>query len=278
MSVIQTRDEAITSLDQAFGTWSGTWRGVWQQAAAQAAAACSEIDAERRHRATRVAALEAALSAASDEQRGVIAAQLERARRSLNGASVAAADAQRASEALRSEVRRVTTASDAVVSRAQADLRRRAGSLSDYRQSSGTSTTGLNGHGGPPPSGGILPAELTEVSLRDLDYGNNPLVGAFGKGGASKGDYRWATETWETVVRPGVGKGMSRDDFAARDSEHRAPPFRRTADVYDLFLGNSDRIVLSRTQAGKLDIVNGRHRVAVARELGITHLPARIVE
>jgi hypothetical protein len=277
MPIIQTRDEAITSLDQAFGTWSGTWRGVWQQAVAQAAAACSEIDGERRHRATRVAALEAALSAASEEQRVVIAAQLERARRSLDGASAAAAGARRASEAVRAEVRRVTTASDAVVSRAQADLRRRLGSLSDYRRYSGTSTTSLNGHSGP-TSGGVLPAELTEVPLDDLDYANNPLVGEFGKGGASKSDYRWAAETWDTVVRPGVGRGMSRDDFAARDAERGAPPFRRTADVHDLFLGDSDRIVLSRTAAGKLDIVNGRHRIAVARELGITHLPARIVE
>jgi len=267
----------MTSLEQAFGTWSGTWRGVWQQAAAQAAAACSEIDSERRHRASRVAALEAALAAASEEQRRVIAAQLERARRSLDGASAAAADARQASEALRAEVRRVTTASDAVVSRAQADLRRLLGSLSDYRRCSGASTTSFNGHSGP-PSGGVLPAELTEVPLHDLDYDNNPLVGEFGKGGASKGDYRWAAETWDTVVRPGVGRGMSRDDFVARDAERGAPPFRRTADVHDLFLGNSDRIVLSRTAAGKLDIVNGRHRIAVARESGITHLPARIVE
>jgi len=277
MPIIQTRDEAMTSLEQAFGTWSGTWRGVWQQAAAQAAAACSEIDSERRHRASRVAALEAALAAASEEQRGVIAAQLERARRSLDGASAAAADARQASEALRVEVRRVSTASDAVVVRAQADLRRRMGSLSDYRRSSGTPATNLNGHSGQ-PSVGAAPAELTEVPLCDLDYGNNPLVGEFGKGGASKTDYRWATETWETVVRPGVRRGMSRGDFVARDAEHGAQPFRRTADVYDLFLGNSDCIVLSRTRAGNLDIVNGRHRVAVARELGITHLPARIVE
>jgi len=277
MPMIQTRDEALRSLDQAFGTWSRTWRGVWQQAAAQAAATSSTIEIERRHRATRVRSLEVALSAASENQRALIAAQLERARRSLDGAAAAAADARRANEAARAEVRRVTTASDAIVSGAQADLRRRLGTLSDYRRSSGTSTTSLKEYSAP-LSAGMLPAEMTEVPLHDLDYRDNPLVGGFGKGGASKSDYRWAVETWATVVRPGVDRGMRREDFAARDAERGAPPFRRTADVYDLFLGDSDRIVLSPTAAGKLDIVNGRHRVAIAREVGITHLPARILE
>lgn len=51
---------------------------------------------------------------------------------------------------------------------------------------------------------------------------------------------------------------------------------RRTADAYDMFLGDTDRIRLSRDADGRLDVVNGRHRIIVARDLGIKHLPGTI--
>lgn len=60
---------------------------------------------------------------------------------------------------------------------------------SDYRRSSGAVTSVLESAAAHRQAASF-PAELTEVSLRDLDYGSNPLVGQFGKGGAAEIDYR----------------------------------------------------------------------------------------
>jgi hypothetical protein len=68
---------------------------------------------------------------------------------------------------------------------------------------------------------------------------------------------------------------MSRDDFAARDGTRGAPPFRRTADVYDMILG-SDPLRVEQRADGTLNVINGRHRIEIARELGVIHLPAAV--
>ena len=110
-----------------------------------------------------------------------------------------------------------------------------------------------------------------------MDFSDNPIIGAFGRGDAGLADYRWSVETWESVVRPGLNRGLDRSAFEQRDQARRASPLRRTADVFDLFLGDSDQIVLSRRADGRYDVVNGRHRIQVARELGISVLPARVI-
>jgi hypothetical protein len=118
-----------------------------------------------------------------------------------------------------------------------------------------------------------------EVSAADLD--DNPVLddngaqGTFGKGGLSRADYRWAVQTWSDTVGPGVASGKTRDDFVARDAASNAQPLRRTADVYDMFLG-SDRIRADRQPNGSLNIINGRHRLLIARELGIRILPGDV--
>lgn len=120
-----------------------------------------------------------------------------------------------------------------------------------------------------------------DVDLADLD--ENPILdddasnGTFGKGGLSRADYRWAVQTWNDTVGPGVSSGKTRDDFAARDARSGARPMRRTADVYDMFLG-ADRIRADRQPDGSLNIVNGRHRLLIARELGIKSLPGQVSE
>ena len=82
-------------------------------------------------------------------------------------------------------------------------------------------------------------------------------------------------QTWNDTVGPGVAKGMTRDDFAARDLRGDAQPLHKTADVYDMFLGTG-RIHVARQTDGSLNIVNGRHRFQVARDLGITSLPGQV--
>ncbi|HET9893932.1 MAG TPA: hypothetical protein VFQ44_03265 [Streptosporangiaceae bacterium] len=133
---------------------------------------------------------------------------------------------------------------------------------------------------GTPPA--ISPGEqvlrdngLELVPLHLADYSENPIIDGYHKGGANRSDYRWAVETWESVIWPKVAAGATRDDFARQDEACGAPAFRCTANVYDLFLGN-DRIVFSRLPDGTLSVMTGRHRIEIARELGITNLPAEI--
>lgn len=116
---------------------------------------------------------------------------------------------------------------------------------------------------------------LTALKVNDADLADTPILGEFGRGGLTRADYRWAVQTWRDVVGPGVANGRSRDDFAAEDVASGAPPLRRAADVYDMFLG-SDRIRVDRGPDGSLNIINGRHRFDVARELGIDSLPGEV--
>ncbi|WP_456598811.1 hypothetical protein [Blastococcus sp. SYSU DS0616] len=114
-------------------------------------------------------------------------------------------------------------------------------------------------------------ADLEENPILD-DHGTQ---GGFGKGGLSRADYRWAVQTWNDTVGPGVASGKTRDYYAERDMLSNARPLRRTADVFDMFLG-SDRIRAERRGDGSLNIINGRHRLLIARELGIKHLPGEV--
>jgi hypothetical protein len=116
---------------------------------------------------------------------------------------------------------------------------------------------------------------LADIDVAAADFADNPVTGSFGRGGLTRADYRWAMTTWDQLVRPGLDRGMSRGDFAARDETRAAPPLRRTADVYDMILG-SDPIRVERRGDGTLNVINGRHRIEIARELGITQLPAAV--
>jgi hypothetical protein len=118
--------------------------------------------------------------------------------------------------------------------------------------------------------------QLSEIGVDHLDYSNNPIRDGFGRGGLNRGDYRWAVEAWDTKVKPALARGAGRDELAARDAASNARPLRRLADVHDIFLG-SDAIAVSRMSNGKLDVQNGRHRIEVAREMGVKSLPVRVL-
>jgi hypothetical protein len=157
--------------------------------------------------------------------------------------------------------------------------------LEGYR--SGGAVLGDGGLGGervstgPAGGGPFADMSLAELDVSAADLEENPILDGdsscetFGRGGLSRADYRWAVQTWNDTVGPCVASGKTREDFAERDARSNAKPLRRTADVYDIFLG-SDRIRADRRPDGSLNIVNGRHRMLIARELGITHLPGQM--
>ena len=301
MSEIRTRDEALAAIDRALMQWAADTGGTLTEAMAAAVGALAEAEAEASRRSQRVDALQALLSTLppDDPQRPQVQRDLVRAQMSLEAARRAT---QRIADVVRQVARlqhsHVRTA-EVSVSAARADLSRRTAVLTAYRAArigSATSaavagiveaacTLGAAGAAAlvavatPPASPATSsPAWLARTGLVDIDvaeadFADNPITGSFGRGGLTRSDYRWAMTTWDQLVRPGLDRGMSRDDFAARDVTRCAPPLRHTADVYDMLLG-SDPLRVERRPDGTLNVINGRHRIDIARELGITHLPA----
>lgn len=111
---------------------------------------------------------------------------------------------------------------------------------------------------------------MTDVS--DFDFSDNPITG-WDK--APREDIEWAVSRWDDTLAPGIAAGKTRDDFAAMDAAANAPEHRRLANVWDYLLGDDAIHSGSSTPSGGLDVGGGRHRLQVARDLGIRFLPIR---
>lgn len=275
MGTTTVEPEALRALANDIGSWVVGALGVVVQAAAAVEATHSEAESMVRQRAARLAALEAT-PGGDGVERSSRAREIARARTSLEQARTALRVAAQCLSDVRSLERRIRSVESDVVENAVADLGVKLKALEAYRAVT------------PPDAGGVgqAPAApqqmaaysafgLENVSLGKVDFSDNPVEGAYGKGGASLTDYRWAVETWATVVGPGVAAGLGREAFEERDSREGRVGLRRLGGVYDLFLGD-DRIVYSRRPDGSLDVINGRHRIEVARSLGIEQLPGKI--
>ena len=283
MTEVRTRDEAIASVDQALQVWSSNVTALLIQAHSAACNAKDYVEGVVRRRANEVAAIEALLMAADDDRRSQLQAKLVRAKEaheSARRASVRVNDVVASITQLNRTHTRVATSQ---VASARAQLSAMSRALEGYRSggagigAGGSSRTNITSAGG---------RALASMGLADLDVSfaqldENPILDSncpkatFGKGGLSKADYRWAVQTWNDTIGPGIANGKTREDFAERDARLNALPLRRTADVYDMFLG-TDRIRADRQSDGSLNIVNGRHRLLIARELGIKNLPGQV--
>lgn len=277
MSEIRTRDEAIAAVDRAFAVWATTVTGVLTQAKVVADNAQAEAERVVRRRAAVVSALEARLSAADEDNKRRLRAEMVQASAVLDQArraSVRIADVAVGVGQLVSSHGRYGTAQ---VAAARGQLATMCRAIERYRAEG---VGGGSGGSGVPSGGARGSFDLSSVGLSEVPVSSPDLLDtsgqqAFGRGGATRADYRWAVQTWIDTVGPGVAKGMTRDDFAARDKRNAAPDLRRTADVYDMFLG-VDRIRVNRRPDGSVNIVNGRHRLQIARDLGIKSLPGQV--
>ncbi len=284
MSDVRTRDEAIALVDASLETWATNVRAVVAQARATADAAKSQCEDIVRNRAAAVSAIEALLAAARDQERRQLQARLVIAQEALDAARRAAIRVGDVAEGL-SHLDRAHVTASTQVARARAQLSTMSDALANYRNSGGSFASGGSHrqatvalHDG---REALASLGLTEINVNAADLDENPILddhrsqGTFGKGGLSRADYRWAVQTWHDVVGPGVANGKTREDFAALDTRSGAGPLRRRADVYDMFLGD-DRIRVDRKSDGSLNIVNGRHRLFIAQELGVRSLPGQV--
>ncbi|HWJ84592.1 MAG TPA: hypothetical protein VNR62_04140 [Cellulomonas sp.] len=85
----------------------------------------------------------------------------------------------------------------------------------------------------------------------------------------------WAHEAFISVIAPGIAAGATIDTFRDLDQAENRMGTRSYAMTYQGFLG-TDAIVLSPAGAG-LEVNNGYHRIWVARRMGLTSVPARVV-
>jgi hypothetical protein len=282
MAEVRARDEALAAIDRGLTQWITAAAGVLAQASAAAEGNRSVADAAVRKCVNKIGAIEVGLASLKQGQDPrPLEQQLRRARQSLQAARQAAAKIDDVGRRLSALQRTCTQRAATLVSEARADLSRRTGELESYRVPDGPVTGGsVNSANaaGRAASSTLATLGLAEVDVESATFTDNPILGDFGRGGATRADYRWAVQTWDEVVRPGVTRGMTREDFERRDYERGAAPLRRTAAVYDMFLGNCDRIRASRRPDGTLEVANGRHRLQIARELGVRSLPGEIGE
>ncbi len=276
MAQVITEEEALTTLQAALRRWRSDTVGILAQLEARIQGALDLTEEETRRRRAHLAAIEAAASV--PERRDALAAELQRASADYADMRTRASAVREAAGRLRAARRKAQPILEELVPAAISDLGGRTGSLRGYRASAvgpgvGVPATSRGNPGGAGATDDALASEgLKQVDLSQARFDDNPVVDGYHKGGTSEVDYRWALEAWHTSVQPAVLSGASRDDLARRDEESGAPPLRRQAVVYDMFMG-SDRLIFDRRPDGSLDVTNGRHRVEVARSLGISHLP-----
>lgn len=82
-------------------------------------------------------------------------------------------------------------------------------------------------------------------------------------------------------MRPYIEQGHGLDTFDQWDKHYKIGAYseqghvRGYNDTYHAYYGDG-AMALSQRPDGKYDIINGRHRIALARELGIKQIPARV--
>ena len=72
------------------------------------------------------------------------------------------------------------------------------------------------------------------------------------------------------------GRGNSTDYWREVDQSYNVAYADGYQKVYDAFYGD-DAVRLNK-DSDQYNIVNGRHRIALAREMGISSIPARVIE
>ena len=163
-----------------------------------------------------------------------------------------------------------------VVTRAQADALQ--GYLAGGGSGGGGSFTGAassaSSAGG---SASTLPngVQMIPLDLIDNGYGD-PVTGPgdFGKGYTPE-DLEWAFEALHEVVLPAVQAGKGADYFSERDRKAGLVGSRSYHDTYTGFFQGDDAITLNTAVGGRYTVGNGRHRIWVARKMGLTSIPAR---
>ncbi|MBK9697485.1 MAG: hypothetical protein IPO80_08910 [Propionibacteriaceae bacterium] len=97
------------------------------------------------------------------------------------------------------------------------------------------------------------------------------------KKGYSPDDLAWAFDAFQQVVLPALAAGEGRDYFHTLDQRAGLQGTRSYSMTYSQLIGAGDAIRLNPQPNGTYAIANGQHRVWVAAQYGVLHIPARIM-
>lgn len=128
-----------------------------------------------------------------------------------------------------------------------------------------------------------LPGNIRWVPISEIDFDSIPSDLEFKT--ASKQEIKSMMETFEQDVIPALHENpfLSVDDFELYHAVERDELGKSARFAYECLLGSfgsSDVIALDALgyeERNKRGITSGRHRILIARQLGWTHVPARIL-
>jgi hypothetical protein len=83
----------------------------------------------------------------------------------------------------------------------------------------------------------------------------------------------WGIDRLKSVVEPAVGMGKGLEYFEARDRAEGLSGERSNAGVFRWFYGENTAMKVRTGSDGTGELINGRHRLFVARRMGIDSLP-----
>jgi hypothetical protein len=117
---------------------------------------------------------------------------------------------------------------------------------------------------------------IQDVPVDRVDLNDSHVQGEKDFKKVSKAEMQEGFEKLETTVRPAVDKGADGDYFSDLDRTQGLDYEHGYRRVYDSFYGN-DAIRLDKA-GDTYTVVNGYHRLAIAKEIGLTTVPAWVIE
>lgn len=121
-----------------------------------------------------------------------------------------------------------------------------------------------------------LPAGIQEIPLEQIDWEDVGALTAEEYHKVSPEEMQEGLRKLQEVVQPAVQQGATAEDFDRMDEAQGldyAHGYRR---IYDAFYGPSEAIAVEKV-GERYRVLNGRHRLLLARELGVQALPMRVV-
>ncbi|HIQ09252.1 MAG TPA: hypothetical protein EYH28_07085, partial [Anaerolineaceae bacterium] len=214
--------------------------------------------------------------------------ELERAAASLRAVRKRRKVVERTVADYRRQARRLAAHLEANVPKATARLEQHAAALRSYL-SIGTAPTAPTSTAPPAPAqthtaptepteppamSEAMPEHIREIPLDRIAWESVGTLAPEDYRKVSREEMREGLRKLIQVVRPKVQQGATAEDFSRMDETlglDYAHGYRR---IYDAFYGESC-ITLER-YGDKYYVINGRHRLLLAREMGIRSLPARV--
>lgn len=117
---------------------------------------------------------------------------------------------------------------------------------------------------------------IVDVDLAKIDLSDSPVHGPDDFHKVSYEEMKDGFEKLQNDVLPAVEQGANGDDFWQMDQERSSEYREGFQRVYDAFYGDSS-IRLTKVD-DHYEVVNGYHRLYVAKEMGLSSVPARVIQ